>query len=139
MKKVRKVQFFVHFVQVKCVRFWESGLYLNWLLPVQVLWFTFGSRDSPKPFYTWVTFFKVSQISPGDPISTELCLQLHFRRLYLCILFALKYASYLEFQLQLSYNQIKFVWFTFRWKDFPKFLLHLGCVLQNIKLEYKTP
>ena len=58
-----------------------------------------GQETLQKPFYTWVTFFKVSQISPGDPISTELCLQLHFRRLYLCILFALKYASYLEFQL----------------------------------------
>ena len=48
MEKNQKSLVFVHFVQVKCVRFWESGLYLNWLLPVQVLRFTFGSRDSPK-------------------------------------------------------------------------------------------
>ena len=46
-----------------------------------------------KPFYTWVMFSEVSQISAGDPISTRLCLQSHFRRVYLCILFALKYVS----------------------------------------------
>ena len=46
-----------------------------------------------KPFYTWVMFSEVSQISAGDPISTQLCLQSHFRRVYLCILFALKYVS----------------------------------------------
>ena len=48
MKKNQKILVFVHFVQVKCVRCWESGLYLNWLLQVQVSRFTFGSRDSPK-------------------------------------------------------------------------------------------
>ena len=51
----------------------------------------------------------------------------------------LKYASYFEFQLQLGYNHIKSDRFTFRSRDFPMTLLHLGYVFQNSMLEYKTP
>ena len=39
-----------------------------WLLPVQVSRFTFRSRGFPNPFYAWLTFSKISQVSPGDPI-----------------------------------------------------------------------
>ena len=82
---------------------------------------------------------KISQVSPGDPILTQLCLQKPFRRVYLCILFSLKYSSYLEFQLQLGHNHIKSDRFTFRSRDFPMTLLHLGYVFQNFMLEYKIP
>ena len=53
--------------------------------------------------------------------------------------FFLKYASYLEFQLQLGYNHIKSDRFTFRSRDFPMTLSHLGYVFQNFMLEYQTP
>ena len=39
----------------------------------------------------------------------------------------------------LGFYQIKSVRFTFRSRDFPKTLLHLGYFFQNIKLECKTP
>ena len=61
------------------------------------------------------------------------------RRVYLCILFSLKYTSYLEFQLQLGYNHIRSDRFTFRSRDFPMTLLHLGYVFQNFMLEYQAP
>ena len=53
--------------------------------------------------------------------------------------FFFKYESNLEFQLQLGYNHIKSDRFTFRSRDFPMTLLHLGYVFQNFMLEYQTP
>ena len=84
----------VHFV---CVQ--AAGSLGCSLATTTSLQFTFRSRGFPNSFYTWLTFSKISQVSPEDPILTQLCLQSPFGRVYLCILFSLKYASYLEFWL----------------------------------------
>ena len=62
-----------------------TGLYLGYD-QFKFLGLHLGQETRQKPFYTWVMFSEVSQISLGDPISTQLCLQSHFRRVYLCLL-----------------------------------------------------
>ena len=62
-----------------------TGLYLGYD-QFKFLGLHLGQETLQKPFYTWVMFSEVSQISLGDPSSTQLCLQSHFRRVYLCLL-----------------------------------------------------
>ena len=61
-----------------------------WLLPVQVSRFTFRSRGFHKPLLHLAYVFQNIKVLSGDPISTQLCLQSHFRRVHLCTFFCLK-------------------------------------------------
>ena len=84
---------------------------------VQVSRFTFESRDSPKTLlhlgYVFRSILNFSGRSYFNStlftIALQESLSVHFVCFKIC-------------KLQLGYNQIKFVWFTFGSKDFPKFL-----------------
>ena len=88
-----------------------------WLIPVQVSRFTFESRDSPKTFlhmgYVFQSIPNITRRSFFNSTLFTIALRREISVHFVC----LKYASYLEFQLKLGYNQIKFVWFTFRSKE----------------------
>ena len=97
-------------------------------------------RLSQTPFTTGLRFPKYQKFC------RELLFQLNFvynlssgEFIFGFCLFKNIRMHYQRFQLQLGYKQIKSVRFTFRSRDFPKTLLHLAYVLQNTKLEYKTP
>ena len=65
-----------------------GGWAVAWLLPIQVSRFTFRSKGFHKPLlHLAYKISKISKVLSGDPISTQLCLQSHFRRVHLCTLF----------------------------------------------------
>ena len=122
-----------------CASCWESGLQLGYY-HFKFIGLHLRREAFTNPFYNWLTFSKISKVLP------ELLFQLNFvynltsgEFIFGFCLFKNIRMHYQRFQLQLGYKQIKSVRFTFRSRDFPKTLLHLAYVLQNIKLEYKTP
>ena len=107
-----------------------------WLLSIQVSRFAFRSRGFSKPLLHPAYVFQNMKSFTGrsylNSTLFKIALQESLSLLFVCLKI---YTHYYGFQLQLGYKQIKSVRYTLRLRDFPKTLLHLAYVFQNIKLE----
>ena len=100
----------VHFVCVQAAESLGCSLAITTSLSIYIQ----VERLSKLLSHLAYVFQNITSFTERSYLNSTLFTTAPFRRVYLCILFSLKYASYLEFWLQLGYYHIKSDRFTFR-------------------------